>query len=92
MGHNVLTTEESGHADSAVSDEAILEFSTSEKRILLTFNRKHFIKLHNSGIKHSGIITCTFDVDFEALAGRIDAAVKNESNLNGKLIRINRVS
>lgn len=41
LGHNLLTTYESGKVGQAMSDEAILEFAISESRIVLTFNRCH---------------------------------------------------
>ena len=47
LGHDVLTIQESGKADQALSDEAVLDFARGESRILLTLNRKHFIWLHH---------------------------------------------
>ena len=44
LGHNLLTTYESGKAGQAVSDEDILAFATAESRIVLTLNRRHFIR------------------------------------------------
>ncbi len=66
--HDVLTTYESGRAGMAVPDEEVLAFTIAEKRILLTINRKHFICLHRQQPDHTGIIVCTFDLDFTALA------------------------
>jgi hypothetical protein len=68
FGHDVLTTYESGRAGMAVPDEEVLAFTIAEKRILLTINRKHFIRLHRQQPDHTGIIVCTFDLDFTALA------------------------
>lgn len=90
LGHDVLTVQEVGQADRAVPDEAVLTFSTKEKRILLTFNRKHFIKLHHEQPDHTGIIVCTFDPDFEALASRIHQIVAINSDISGELLRVNR--
>lgn len=42
-----------------------------ESRIMLTLNRRHFIRLHQATPDRGGIIVCTYDPDFEALAGRI---------------------
>jgi hypothetical protein len=81
LGHDVLTTYESGR---------VLAFSVAEKRVLLTINRKHFIRLHRQKPEHSGIIVCTFDLDFAALAQRIHDALVAQSDTNGHLIRINR--
>src|SRR5689334_535042 len=63
LGHDVLTSFESGQANQAIPDEAVLAFASAQDRILLTFNRKHFIVLHNKNAQHSGIIVCTFDPD-----------------------------
>ena len=90
LGHDVLTIQEVGQADRAVPDEAVLAFSTKEKRILLTFNRKHFIKLHREKPDHAGIVVCTFDPDFEALAERIDQIVTTSTDISGTLLRVNR--
>ena len=56
LGHNLLTTYESGKAGQAISDEDILAFATSESRIMLTLNRRHFIRLHQATPDHGGII------------------------------------
>lgn len=90
LGHDVLTIQEVGQADRAVPDEAVLSFSTKENRVLLTFNRKHFIKLHRDMPNYSGIIVCTFDSDFEALAKRIHQAIEQVDTTSGELIRVNR--
>jgi hypothetical protein len=90
LGHDVLTTHESGRAGIAIPDDAVLAFTVGEKRILLTINRNHFIRLHRQKPTHSGIIVCTFDLDFAALAQRIHDALAAQSDMNGQLIRINR--
>ncbi len=59
LGHNLLTTYESGKAGQAVSDEDILAFAIAESRIVLTLNRRHFIRLHQAMPDHRGIIVCT---------------------------------
>ena len=89
-GHDVLTTYESGRAGIAVPDDKVLAFTVAEKRILLTINRKHFIRLHRQQPDHTGIIVCTFDLNFTALAQRIHDALAAQSDMNGHLIRINR--
>jgi hypothetical protein len=89
-GHDVLTTYESGRAGIAVPDDEVLAFSVAEMRVLLTINRKHFIRLHHDKPDHAGIIVCTFDLDFAALAQRIHDALAAQGDINGQLIRINR--
>lgn len=89
-GHDVLTTLESGRAGQRIPDDQVLEFANQAERILITLNRKHFKNLHNAGVSHFGIIVCTFDPDFVALAKRIDSALKASADAKGKLIRVNR--
>ena len=92
LNHNVLTTFEAGNAGRAVPDEDVLAFAIAQQRILVTVNRKHFIRLHYQEPSHSGIVVCTFDLDYTALAQRIHEAITAEQDLSGKLIRINRPS
>ena len=56
LGHDVVTIQERGQANLRVSDDAVLAFAHTEGRALLTQNRWDFIRLHNQGKKHSGII------------------------------------
>jgi hypothetical protein len=58
----------------------------------LTLNRRHFIRLHDAGRDHSGIVARTFDPDFNALAYRIHLETENYPSLAGTLIRIDRPS
>ncbi len=46
LGYDVLTIQETGLAQQALSDEQVLKYSIEKERGLLTFNRKHFIALH----------------------------------------------
>jgi len=62
----------------------------SEKRALLTLNRKHFIALHAARPDHAGIVVCTFDADFLGQAQRIDEALILHAGLSGQLVRVNR--
>ena len=90
LGHDVLTTHEAGKSDQSVSDDEVLKFASSENRVALTLNRKHFIRLHQEMPDHRGIIVCTYDPDFVAQAARIHAAIQEEAMLSGKLLRDNR--
>ncbi len=90
LGHDVLTIQETGKGGQAAPDEAVLEFACSEKRALVTLNRKHFIRLHALKPDHFGIIVCSFDPDFEGFAHRIDTVVRAQKELKGQLIRVNR--
>ena len=89
-GHDVLTTRDAGKSGQAIPDDAVLAFAMSESRAVLTLNRKHFVRLHLQTPEHSGMIVCTVDGDFIALAGRIHASLEAQSSLDGQLLRVNR--
>ncbi|MBN2088873.1 DUF5615 family PIN-like protein [candidate division KSB1 bacterium] len=90
LGHDVLTIQETGMDQQSFPDEQVLKVASEDNRIVLTFNRKHFILLHKKQPEHQGIIVCSFDVDFKELATRIHHAISDCVNFSGRLIRINR--
>ena len=90
LGHDVLTIQETGRANQALSDEAVLEFARNEQRIVLTLNRRHFVRLHDEQPDHAGVVVCTYDSDFTALARRIHNTVEASASMAGQLMRINR--
>jgi len=90
LAHDVLTVQESGKASTALSDEDVLRFAIEQQRAVLTLNRKHFVRLHGVSPDHAGIIVCSFDPDFGALARRIHEAIELQDPLREKLIRVNR--
>lgn len=90
LGHDVLTSYESGRAGQAIPDEEVLAFAVAEARILIMLNRKHFVRLHQRYVDHTGIIVCTVDPDFKALAQRVHAALMTQHQMAGQLVRINR--
>jgi uncharacterized protein with PIN domain len=92
LGHDVLTTYESGLADKRTSDDDIIRFATAENRIIITINRWCFVKRHNKNPMHSGIIVCSLENDISALANRIDSALSEHAEMNGMLLRIDRPS
>ena len=59
LGCDVTTVLETGRAGQAWPDEDVLRYATDEDRVLLTLNRKHFIRLHHAQIPHTGIVACT---------------------------------
>ena len=89
LGHDLLTIQETGRANQALSDEDLLKFATGDGRAVLTLNRRHFIRLHQAGVAHAGIVACTFDSDFARQARRIHEAVSLPS-LAGQLLKVNR--
>lgn len=90
LGHDVLTLAEAGYANQAVPDREVLALASAASRILVTLNRKHFIRLHHTTTTHPGIIVCTFDPNFVALAQRIDAMLSSASTMQNQLVRVNR--
>ena len=90
LGHDVLTIQETGKAELAVSDEEVLQYATEDDRCVLTINRRHFIALHKRSSAHGGIIVCTLDTAFAAQSLRIHEAISGMANLEGQLIRVNR--
>jgi hypothetical protein len=90
LGYDVLTAFDAGLANQRIPDPDMLAYATSVSRAILTFNRKHFIRLHRSVTSHQGIMVCTYDADSVALAQRIQQAIVREEPLDNKLIRINR--
>ncbi len=89
-GHDVLTIQETGKANQKYPDDAVLASASADNRIVLTINRKHFIRLHQMSSEHKGIIVCTYDPDFAGQANRIDKALAAYGSLVGQLLRVNR--
>jgi hypothetical protein len=90
LGHTVLTTADSGRAGQAIPDADVLAFAMAEQRIVITLNRRHFIRLHHTTPAHAGMVVCTFDPDFVALAQRIHTALEAQPQMAGQLVRVNR--
>jgi len=92
LGHDVLTVLEANKAGIAETDEAVLAYACSQRRVLLTLNRRHFVRLHFEHPHHEGIIVCSFDPDFDRQAERIHAVLQAspEIEMRERLVRINR--
>jgi predicted nuclease of predicted toxin-antitoxin system len=90
LGHDVLTTQDAGQASRKTSDAEILAFAIARQRAVVTFNRRHFIRLHQQTSSHFGIVVCTRDNDVLALASRIDLAIQNLPMLQDQLVRVIR--
>ena len=91
LGHDVLTSLDAGNANAAVPDEDVLAFATVENRILLSLNRRHFMRLHqHRTTNHAGLVVCTYDPDFVRQAHRIHGALAALVDATDQLIRVNR--
>jgi len=71
LGHDVVTAQEDGRT--STSDPDILARAHTLGRAMLTYNRRHFERLHRQGPAPSGILSATHDSDFPGLAARIHA-------------------
>jgi hypothetical protein len=87
LGHDVLTVQEAGQQGG--DDDHVLATATAAIRIVLTFDRRDFSRLHKKSSAHAGIISCTWDHDSDALASRIDNAAAVGS-LAGQHLRVNK--
>jgi predicted nuclease of predicted toxin-antitoxin system len=90
LGHDVVTVADWGEAGHALADRAVLQLAAADGRAAVTLNRRHFVRLHHADPAHAGIVVCTVDLDFDALARRIDAAIRSRPALTGQLVRITR--
>ena len=89
MGHDVATVGE--RRRSGGSDEMVLTDATSEGRVVLTHNRRDFIRLHRNSQSHAGIISCSRDdQNADALADRIHIAIADGGDLAGQHVRVNK--
>ena len=91
LGHDVLTAREAGRADRKLPDDQVLAFAAQGGRAVITFNHRDFRREHaRRAGRHAGIVSCTDDKDYVALAGRIHGAVSRRPILDGLLIRVVR--
>ncbi|MGO9468228.1 MAG: DUF5615 family PIN-like protein [Isosphaeraceae bacterium] len=90
LGHDVLTAQEAGRGGKVIDDDTVLADADAAGRILLSQNRRDFIRRHHAGLPHRGIVVSTYDPDAAALAQRIDAALAAESGPGRWLRRVNR--
>ncbi len=90
LGHDVVTLAEAGLAQQAMADLAVLHAAMADGRAVATLDRRDFVRLHAEYPSHAGIVVCTFDLDFEGQARRIDAALRGFQVLAGQLVRVNR--
>jgi hypothetical protein len=60
--------------------------------VVLTFNRRHFIRLHAEVSSHAGIIVRARDDDVAALAKRIHQQFHGAPRSLNQMLRVNRPS
>jgi hypothetical protein len=87
LGHDVQTAQEAGQQGG--KDPFIHATATKAGQAVLTFNRRHFVRLHWQVTSHAGSIICTDDAA-DVLATRIAQALAACPVLDNQLIRVNR--
>src|SRR6202451_624289 len=85
LGHDVLTVQEAGKQGG--DDAHVLATAAAAGRIVLTFDRRDFARLHMSYAAHSGISRCPWDPDSDVLASRIDKTATSAGSLAGQHVR-----
>ena len=90
FGHHVLTVQEAGNAGK--SDPEVLAFAIADDRIILTQNRRDFVRLHRENSEHPGMVICSDDKNFVQLAERIHDALSTNDRLQNQIIRVMRPS
>jgi len=90
LGHDVLTSLEAGNANQGIPDDEVVRFATARGRAVLTQNRRHFHREHRKSSDHGGIITCTVDANYRALADRIHARLQATPDLKGQLVKVTK--
>src|SRR5262249_38689191 len=76
----------------SIHDQAVLDLANSDRRAIVTLNPWHLVRLHAERPTDAGIIVCTFELDFIALARRIGEVIRRVGSLDGQLVRVNRPS
>ena len=92
LGYDVVTLSDLGLAGQALMDPAVLKLAADDSRAVITLNRRDFVRLHRASANHAGIVVCSFDLDFDRQAARVQETVDGQSSLVGCLLRINRPS
>ncbi len=90
LGHTVITSYDAGQANQAIPDDIILNYATNNKLILITFNRDDFIELHRNGVRHSSIIICKTDRDYQGQVDFLHNYLQTQNSLINRLIRIKK--
>jgi Domain of unknown function (DUF5615) len=90
LGYNVLTSYAAGQANQGIPDEAVLAFAQQQNHTVITFNRDDFLKLHRSGVRHSGIIICKDDRDYLGQVQTLHTYLQSQSDLTNRLIRVKK--
>lgn len=86
--YDVTSIKELGLDRQWFQDEDVLKKAIELNRVVLTHNKKHFIKLHRKVKIHTGIITCYQTTDYEGLVVKLLALFEKETEFENKLFRV----
>jgi hypothetical protein len=89
-GHDVLAARDDGRANQGIPDPQVLARATKLGRAVITFNRRHYVRLHRADPNHAGVVAVTDDRDVPALAARILAALAGVTDLTGQLVTVDK--
>ena len=90
LGHKVITSYDAGQANKGISDDEVLNYAAKNGLILITFNRDDFIQLHQSGIRHQGIVICKTDRDYQGQVDKLQKYLQTQFSLENRLIRVKK--
>jgi hypothetical protein len=91
LGHDVMAVQQvegTSRPEKAMTDEDLLAYAVAHRRAVPTLNATHFERLHRDKPDHKGIIVCKSNLDFRKQAKQVDAAIKENTPLRGKLIHV----
>jgi predicted nuclease of predicted toxin-antitoxin system len=88
QGYDVLTSLEAGNANQRIPDDQVLRTATADNRVVITFNRDDFLRLHRSGVNHSGIIICKDDSNLNSLSQALHEYLITQTVLKNRLLRV----
>lgn len=89
LGFKVMTTHDEGQSNRGIADDKVLDYATQRIWVVVTLNRRDFIRLHEThGATHAGIVVCTHKLSADQLAQRIHEMLRREKDVRGRLLRI----
>ena len=89
LGHDLDGVVRRGLGNNGTTDDEVLALAAGEGRILLTHNRRHFVRLHRTTPSHAGIVVCSQRGEREEMAGTIDRLLSELGSFSGRLVRVN---
>jgi uncharacterized protein with PIN domain len=86
LGYNVTRVRSKRHV--SIPDELVLAQALSERRAVVTRDAEDYLRLHEQGARHAGIVVCRKDAFQVRLAHQVHAAIKDVVHLDQQLFRI----